>query len=38
MEDKLFESLIRELSLENLAHIYTAINNETELTETDKKK
>ena len=38
MEDKLFESLIRELTLENLAHIYTAINNETELTETDKKK
>ena len=38
MEDNLFENLIRELTSENLAHIYTAINNETELTETDKKK
>ncbi len=38
MEDNLFENLIRELTLENLAHIYTAINNETELTDTDKKK
>ena len=38
MEDKLFESLIRDLSLDNLAHIYACINNETELTETDKKK
>ena len=38
MEDKLFESLIRELSLTNLSHIYSAIINETEFTETDKKK
>jgi hypothetical protein len=38
MEDRLFEGLIRELSLDNLAHIYTCINEETELTETDKKK
>ncbi len=38
MEDKLFESLIRDLSLTNLSHIYAAIINETEFTETDKKK
>ena len=38
MEDKLFESLIRDLSLTNLSHIYSAIVNETEFTETDKKK
>ena len=38
MEDKLFESLIRDLSLTNLSHIYSAIINETEFTETDKKK
>ncbi len=38
MEDKLFESLIRDLSLLNLSHIYSAIINETEFTETDKKK
>ena len=38
MEDKLFESLIRDLSLTNLSHIYSAIVNKTEFTETDKKK
>ncbi len=38
MEDNLFEGLIRDLSLDNLAHIYSCINSETELTETDKKK
>ncbi len=38
MEDKLFESLIRDLSITNLSHIYACIVNETELTETDKKK
>lgn len=38
MEDKLFEMFIRDLPLDSLAHIYNCINNETELTETDKKK
>ena len=38
MEAGLFESLIRDLSLDDLAHIYACITNETEVTETDKKK
>ena len=38
MEDRLFFELIQDLSLEDLSHLYACINNETELTETDKKK
>ena len=38
MEDNLFKGLVRDLSLDDMAHIYACINNETELTETDKKK
>ena len=38
MEDKLFEGMVRDLSLDDMAHISSCIDSETELTETDKKK
>ena len=38
IEDGLFSLIIRELGLTELAHIYTCISNETEFTESDKKK
>ena len=38
MEEKLFNSLIQELKWWELVHIYNCFTQETELTETDKKK
>ena len=38
IEDGLFFKVIRDLSLTELSHIYTCINNETESNESDKKK
>lgn len=38
IENKLFESLIRNLSYEDLKHIYECIVRQTEFTEEDKKK
>jgi hypothetical protein len=38
LDYELYEQLVRDLDLNELAHIYNCIQNETELTENDKKK
>jgi hypothetical protein len=38
MEDGLYKLFVKDLSTTDLAHIYSCIINETEFTETDKKK
>ena len=38
IEEGLFRLIIRDLNLTDLSHIFTAITNETEFTESDKKK
>ena len=38
IEDGLYKLFIKDLNTTDLSHIYLCIINETELTETDKKK